>query len=118
MAGVCSAYGQKRYMDETRRLYDVLEARLAVSEWLAGAKYTLADIASYTWIRIAPGVLGMDLSPWPWIVKWIAKIDARPAVQKAKKVPVSSRSEEEVFQNFARLRAKVDGLKDTDKHES
>ena len=44
MAPVYSAYGIKRYVDETKRLFGVLEIRLSKAEWLAGDKYTIADI--------------------------------------------------------------------------
>merc|ERR1711939_1304014 len=64
MAGAYSEYGIKRYMDETKRLFDVLESRLKDADWLAGNKYTLADIASYSWVRAAPVFLEFDLSQW------------------------------------------------------
>lgn len=96
MAGAYSEYGIKRYMDETSRLFDVLESRLSHADWLAGDKYTLADIASFSWVRAAPPFLAMDLKKWPGIEKWHNRIADRPAVQKAFKIPEGTKSMEEM----------------------
>jgi hypothetical protein len=98
MAGAYSEYGIKRYMDETARLFDVLESRLSHADWLAGEKYTIADIASYSWVRAGPVFLDMDITKWPGIEKWIKRIGERPAVQKAEKIPEGTRSAEELSQ--------------------
>ena len=118
MAGAYSAYGQKRYLDETKRLIDVLESRLKDHDWLAGDKYTLADIASWSWVRAAPLILEISLDGWPGVSKWVNKISERPAAQKARKVPPSNRSEEEMLQMFKSMREKVAAMKGTDKHDS
>ena len=118
MAGAYSAYGIKRYIDETKRLFDVLEAHLKDHDWLAGDKYTLADIASYSWARAAPIVIEVPLDNWPGVARWAKKIEDRPAVEKARNVPPSSRSEEDVKQMFKSMRERVDGMKNTDKHDS
>jgi glutathione S-transferase len=98
MAGAYSEYGIKRYMDETARLFDVLESRLGHADWLAGEKYTLADIASYSWVRAGPVFLDMDIKKWPGIEKWVKRIGERPAVQKAQTIPEGTRSAEELSQ--------------------
>jgi glutathione S-transferase len=116
MAGARSDYGIKRYLDETKRLYGVLESRLSKADWLAGDKYTIADIANYSWVRSGPILLEIDLSEWPAVDKWVKRIDARPAVQKAKNVPPSTRSPEEMKEMFANMRAKIDAMENTDKH--
>ena len=118
MAGAYSAYGIKRYTDETKRLFDVLESRLKDHDWLAGDKYTLADIASYSWARAAPLILEVGLDGWPGVASWVKKIEDRPAVKKARNVPPSSRSEEDVKHMFKSMRDKVDSMKNTDKHDS
>src|SRR4051794_107320 len=92
MAGARSDYAIKRYIDETKRLYSVLELRLSKADWLAGNKYTIADIANYSWVKSDPILLDIDLSEWPGVDKWVKRIDKRPAVQKAKNVPSSSRT--------------------------
>ena len=44
-------YGMKRYTNETKRLYGVIEKHLASGkEWLAADQYTIADMANYAWI--------------------------------------------------------------------
>ncbi|CAI7675010.1 unnamed protein product [Penicillium palitans] len=82
VASVRSNYAIKRYIDETKRLYSVLESRLKESTYLAGSKYTIADITNYTWVRRGPQLLEIDLSEFPALKNWVDEIDKRPAVQK------------------------------------
>ena len=116
MAGARSDYGIKRYMDETKRLFSVLEIRLSKADWLAGDKYTIADIANYSWVRSGPLFLEIDLSEWPGVDRWVKRIDARAAVQKAKNVPPSTRTPQEVQEMFKNMRARIDAMENTDKH--
>lgn len=46
-------YAKNRYISETDRLYKVLESRLSTSKWLAADKYTIADIANYSWLTVS-----------------------------------------------------------------
>jgi GST-like protein len=71
----------ERYGREVRRLYGVYEERLAGREWLAGAAYSIADIAAFPWLR-AYGELGIPISDYPAVMAWIARIEERPAVQR------------------------------------
>lgn len=75
----------KRYQKETRRLLEVLDARLADNEYLAG-DYSIADIANFSWARTASwsGVESRDLK---YLSRWIEMIHARPAVQRGLDVP-------------------------------
>lgn len=113
MAGVYSEYGIKRYMDETKRLFDVLESRLSKADWLAGNKYTIADIASYSWVRAAPLFLDIQLDGWPGIDKWVKRIAERSAVQKAQKIPEGTMTVEELMQMGEAMRNKIDAMKET-----
>lgn len=113
MAGAYSEYGINRYVAETRRLIDVLESRLKDAEWLAGDKYTLADIASYSWVQAAPVFLDFNLSDWPGVDRWVERIRARPAVQKAHTIPEGTRSREELAAMAKGMRERVDGMKDS-----
>jgi glutathione S-transferase len=90
---------------------------LSKADWLVGDKYSLADIASYSWVQIAKYV-DVDLDEFPGVKKWLATIKERPAVQKAHKVPASDRTPEDIEKMFQGMRAKVDAMKDTDKHDS
>ncbi|OGM47812.1 hypothetical protein ABOM_003349 [Aspergillus bombycis] len=115
VANVRSDHAIKRFMDETKRLYSVLESRLKESPYLAGAKYTIADIASYTWVRRGPALLEIDLSEFPAVKRWVDEIGKRAAVQKGTDVPHVDRTNEQmgVFQN---ARAKIDAMINCDTH--
>jgi GST-like protein len=71
----------ERYGRETLRLLGVFEERLADTPYLAGDAYTVADIASFPWIR-SHHELGVTLNDFPAVADWTARIAARPAVQR------------------------------------
>lgn len=79
---------QARYLGEVRRLFTILDARLATTDYLAG-EYSIADIAHFCWARTA-GWTGVDLAPFPHLTAWIDRIAARPAVQRGLNVPETS----------------------------
>jgi len=116
-APVYSAYGIKRYTDETKRLYGVLEIRLSKADWLAGDKYTIADMANYSWTR-GGGLLDIDMSEFPGVEKWLKRIEGREAVQKANKVPEGKPSDEKLKEMIQGMKDRVDALKGTDKDEA
>lgn len=74
-------YAQDRYRNEARRLYAVLDDRLAESPYLAGAESTIADIAAWPWTRF-PDRQGVERDDYPNFIRWFDEIAARPAVQK------------------------------------
>ncbi|MEL6644180.1 MAG: glutathione binding-like protein [Pseudomonadota bacterium] len=76
----------KRYVDETRRLLEVLDARLAGREWLAGEAYSIADMATYPWARAYPWAK-VSVDGLENLQAWFARMDARPMVQKALTIP-------------------------------
>lgn len=73
-----------RFRKETARLFDVLEGQLTGQEYLCG-EYTIADMASWTWIDKYPDN-GGGLASRPALSAWHARIAARPAVQRALRV--------------------------------
>jgi len=75
----------ERYQHETRRLYEVLDAQLGRSEYLAG-EYSLADIANYAWVRIHAWA-GVELDGLQNLERWAAVLAERPAVQRGCAVP-------------------------------
>ncbi len=83
-------YGVNRYMSEVRRLMGVLDKRLSASSWLGGDAYSIADIATWPWIRTACAIfpwlaVGADagaLRHWPALARWYESIAAREAVQR------------------------------------
>ncbi|KAL0577936.1 Glutathione S-transferase 2 [Marasmius crinis-equi] len=79
-------YAQNRYLNETKRLYSVLESQLSKHKWLAGDKYTIADIKTHGWVRRAD-MLEINIAEWPNLKDWADRIEKREAVQKGLKVP-------------------------------
>ena len=75
-------YAIKRYTDETQRLLGVLDRRLADHEYMAGANYTVADMASYPW-ALATASSGMVGDDMPHLTRWLAAVKARPATVRA-----------------------------------
>ena len=76
----------KRYVDESRRLLEVLNTRLAGRDWLAGDAYTIADMATYPWAR-SHFWAGIDVGGLDHLNRWFERLDARPAIQTALKLP-------------------------------
>jgi GST-like protein len=77
---------------ETKRQLDVLDRRLAESEYLAGSDYTIADIAVFPWYGgMAQGLLYgggefLDVQSYKHLQRWTATIAARPAVVRGRMV--------------------------------
>lgn len=76
-----SIYARERYYGEVRRLMRVLDTRLAQSRFLAGDQFSLADMATYPWLRRQPEAFGAPLEQHPSIGRWQAEIEARPGWQ-------------------------------------
>ena len=74
------AYGVRRYTDEVRRLYSVLERRLSDRDYVAG-DYSIADMAIWPWI-VPYRNQGQDLERTPRLRAWFERIGAREAVQR------------------------------------
>jgi GST-like protein len=75
-------YAIERYQNEAARLVRVLEKRLSQAAYLAGADYSIADIATYPWIRSAVTRGGIVLDASPQVTRWMEEITARPAVAR------------------------------------
>jgi len=83
-------YGKKRYLDETKRLYGVLNIRLKDRDYLAGpgrGTYSIADINVFPWIKKHEFAAIESLDEWPDLKAWVAKILERPAVKVGITVP-------------------------------
>jgi len=80
-----SAYAEQRYLAEARRLYGVLDRRLAGHEYLAD-EYGIADIATWPWVARHPWQT-IDLTEFPHVLRWYRAIAERPAVQRGYRVP-------------------------------
>ncbi|HEX7815821.1 glutathione binding-like protein [Dyella sp.] len=75
-------YAIDRYVNETRRLYGVLNKRLDGRAFVAGDDYTIADMAAYPWI-VPHEAQGMDMADFPHLKRWFDAIAERPATQRA-----------------------------------
>ncbi len=97
-------YAIERYGNEVKRLHRVLEKRLAESPYLAGPEYSIADIATFPWVR-NPERRSITLSDYPAVARWHDAIAARPAVQRGvavlaenqRKGPISPAERENMF---------------------
>jgi GST-like protein len=71
-----------RYGTEVHRLYDLFEQRLASHPYVGGAEYSIADIASFPWLR-NHALLDIEVESRPNVRRYIETIAARPAVKEA-----------------------------------
>jgi GST-like protein len=80
-----------RYVTESRRLLDVLEARLATRTWIMGDEFTIADIGTFPMIRNLIGFYGagdlVGIQELPNVQRALAAFVARPAVMRAVNIP-------------------------------
>lgn len=74
-----------RYQHECRRLFEVLDTRLAESEWLAD-EYSIADIANWCWVRTYKWS-GVSRDGLDHLDRWLTQMKERPACQKGIQVP-------------------------------
>lgn len=75
----------KRYQNETRRLYEVMDHRLRQASYLAG-EYSIADISAFPWVAIHEWS-GVSLDGLQHLQTWMQRIAQRPAVQKGLENP-------------------------------
>ena len=86
-------YPINRYAMEAKRQFDVLNRRLAESEFVAGPDYTIADIAIWPWyagVALGRSYAGADqflaTHEYEHVIRWAKQIDARPAVKRGRMV--------------------------------
>ena len=75
-------YAIKRYVDETTRLYGVLDRRLADRDFVAGSEYSIADMAIYPWIA-RHSWQDQNLNDFPNLKRWYDAIANRDATKRA-----------------------------------
>ncbi len=96
-------YAIDRYTNEAKRLYGVLDRRLADHGYVAG-DYSIADIAIFPWMRYGDR-RGVNVDEFPNVKRWFEAINARPAVQRGVEVlnaesrsgPMSDKEREVLF---------------------
>ncbi len=74
-------YAVNRYTNEAKRLYGVMNKRLTTSKFIAGAQYSIADMAIYPWLRSWQNQ-GIDWADYPALEAWYHGIEARAAVRR------------------------------------
>jgi glutathione S-transferase len=77
----------KRYQDETKRLFTVMNTRLADHAFLAG-DYSIADMACWPWV-MQHDWAGVPIDDLPHLQRWLAEIGERPAVKRGFDVPAA-----------------------------
>jgi GST-like protein len=85
-------YAITRYVNETNRLYGVLDRQLAKGEFVAGDEYSIADMAAYPWI-VPWKAQQQNLDDFPNLRRWFDAVAARPGTIRAyaKGEPFSNR---------------------------
>ena len=81
------AYATERYVNESKRLYGVLNQQLVGQDYVAG-EYSIADMAIFPWL-LRHDWQQINLADYPEVAKYIDRLNARPAVQKALAIQVS-----------------------------
>src|SRR6185369_13673056 len=75
------SYAQRRFADETHRLYGVMNNRLYDRRYLAGDDYSIADMISYPWTA-SWQLQGIDLDEFKYFKRWFEELSERPALQR------------------------------------
>ena len=95
-------YAVNRYTNEAKRLYGVIDNQLSKHAWLAGDSYSIADIATFPWLRSWQNQ-GVELDDYPHLKRWFNEIAERPAVKRGVEVlarerkPLQSDKEREIL---------------------
>ena len=99
-------YPIDRYAMETKRLFAVADMQLAKTEYLAGADYTIADIAAYTWLgNLSHGAYNgsdkfLGLAEYANVGRWVRTIDARPGAIRGRLVNTQAMPERHSAADF------------------
>lgn len=83
-------YAYDRYTNEAKRLYGVMNRQVEKRKYIAGAHYSVADIAIFPWLRSWQNQ-GIDWADYPALKDWFDRIEARPAVKRGVAVLADAR---------------------------
>lgn len=89
-------YPINRYSMEVKRQLDVLDRHLAENDYMAGAEYSIADMAIWPWYgglvlgRLYEAAEFLDVESYAHVLRWARQIDARPAVRRGRMVNMTS----------------------------
>lgn len=87
------SYGINRYTREVIRIYGVMDGQLKKNRYLAGRDYSIADIASWPWVRLHRGA-GVKIGEFLNVARWLEEIAARPGVKRGMEVLEECREKE------------------------
>jgi GST-like protein len=96
-------YAIERYENESKRLIRVLNKRLMDATYLAGRDYSIADIATYTWVKSIVTMGGATLDEAPGVARWLETVGARAGVERGmalladKRRPIASDDERDIL---------------------
>ena len=85
-------YGINRYAMEVKRQLDVLDRNLSSRQFVSGQDYTIADMANFAWYgalvldNLYDAAVFLDVASYTHVVRWAREIEARPAVQRGRRV--------------------------------
>jgi len=86
-----------RYVGEAKRLLGVLDGRLAGRTWIMGEEYTIADIATFPWVRNLVGFYGagdlVGIADYPNVTRVLEGFVARPAVTRGLTIPARPKAD-------------------------
>jgi GST-like protein len=95
-------YAINRFTDEAGRLYGVMDSRLAEVPYLAGADYSIADMACWPWVRVHR-YHGQPWEDFPNVKRWFDQVAGRPAVQEGMNLLTDKRAKtRDVLNNRSR----------------
>lgn len=95
-------YAVKRYENEANRLYGVMDRRLSQTQFLAGNDYSIADIATWPWLRSAE-TQGVNIDDYPNVRRWFEMVGDRENVQAGLQVLADHKADltdAEAFENM------------------
>lgn len=95
-------YAVKRYENEANRIYGVMDRRLADHKFLAGNDYSIADIATWPWLRSAE-TQGVNIDDYPNVRRWFEMIGDRENVKAGLRVLQDHKTDltdNEAFENM------------------
>ena len=96
-------YAKNRYRSEVSRLYGVMDRQLADNQFIAGADYSIADMACWGWVSLWEGQQ-QTLDDKPHLARWLDEVGARPAVKRGRALHADLRGD------FAKDRGAQDQL--------
>ena len=85
-------YAKDRYRSEVARLYGVMDRQLAQHRFLAGAEYSIADMACWGWASLWEGQQ-QTLDDKPHLARWLEDVGTRPAVQRGRALHADRRGD-------------------------